>query len=102
DDGDVGLGGGAHADLHYRNLRICNIGSPMPPGPSTRLPAAERREQLLDVTKGIVTERGFAAVSIEAVARGAGITRPIIYGHFTDLQGLLEALLRRESARALR
>jgi len=74
----------------------------MPPGPSTRLPAAERREQLLDVTKGIVTERGFAAVSIEAVARGAGITRPIIYGHFTDLQGLLEALLRRESERALR
>ncbi len=74
----------------------------MPASPSTRLPAAERREQLLDVTKAIVTERGFAAVSIEAVARGAGITRPVIYGHFTDLQGLLEALLRRESARALR
>ena len=74
----------------------------MPPAPSTRLPAAERREQLLDVTKGIVTERGFAAVSIEAVARGAGITRPVIYGHFADLQGLLEALLRRESERALR
>jgi AcrR family transcriptional regulator len=74
----------------------------MPPGRSTRLPAAERREQLLDVTKGIVTERGFAAVSIEAVARGAGITRPVIYGHFRDLQGLLEALLRRESERALR
>jgi len=70
--------------------------------PSTRLPAAERREQLLDVTKAIVTERGFAAVSIEAVARGAGITRPVIYGHFGDLQGLLEALLRRESERALR
>ena len=74
----------------------------MPAVPSTRLPAAERREQLLDVTKAIVTERGFAAVSIEAVARGAGITRPVIYGHFGDLQGLLEALLRRESARALR
>ncbi len=74
----------------------------MPASPSTRLPAAKRREQLLDVTKAIVTERGFAAVSIEAVARGAGITRPVIYGHFTDLQGLLEALLRRESARALR
>lgn len=74
----------------------------MPVPASARLPAAERREQLLDVTKAIVTERGFAAVSIEAVARGAGITRPVIYGHFTDLQGLLEALLRRESERALR
>ena len=72
----------------------------MPPTTS-RLPAAERREQLLDVTKRIVTERGFHAVSIEAVAREAGITRPIVYGHFGDLTGLLEALVERESMRAL-
>lgn len=63
--------------------------------------AAERREQLLDVTKAIVAERGFHAISIEAVAREAGITRPIVYGHFTDLPGLLEALVEREGARAL-
>jgi AcrR family transcriptional regulator len=66
-----------------------------------RLSAEERREQLLDVTKRIVIEEGFHAVSIEAVAREAGITRPIVYGHFTDLPGLLEALVDRESARAL-
>src|SRR5207247_1133474 len=35
------------------------------------------------------------------VARRAGITRPIVYGHFNDLGGLLRALLERESARAL-
>jgi len=63
--------------------------------------AVERREQLLDATKRIVAERGFHAVSIEAVAREAGITRPIVYGHFHDLQGLLEALVEREAARAL-
>jgi AcrR family transcriptional regulator len=63
--------------------------------------AAERREQLLDVTKAIVDEQGFHAVSIEAVARAAGITRPIVYGHFDDLQGLLEALVAREGTRAL-
>src|SRR3954452_15624319 len=63
--------------------------------------AAERREQLLDVTKALVDEQGFHAVSIEAVARRAGITRPIVYGHFGDLPGLLEALIERESARAL-
>src|SRR5436309_2238732 len=67
----------------------------------TRMTASERREQLLDVTKAIVAERGFHAVSIEAVAREAGITRPIVYGHFTDLQGLLEALVEREGERAL-
>ena len=63
--------------------------------------SAERREQLLDVTKAIVAERGFHAVSIEAVAREAGITRPVVYGHFQDLQTLLEALVEREGERAL-
>jgi AcrR family transcriptional regulator len=67
----------------------------------TRLRAPERREQLLDVTKAMVARRGFHAVSIEAVAREAGISRPIVYGHFDDLRGLLEALVLRESARAL-
>jgi AcrR family transcriptional regulator len=67
----------------------------------SRLSALERREQLLDVTKAIVAARGFHSVSIEAVARDAGISRPIVYGHFDDLRGLLEALVVRESARAL-
>ena len=68
---------------------------------ATRMHAGERREQLLDATKAIVGERGFHAVSIEAVAREAGITRPIVYGHFHDLNGLLEALVQRETTRAL-
>ena len=72
-----------------------------PLAPSTRMSRDARREQLLDVTKAIAVERGFHAVSIEAVAREAGITRPIVYGHFGDLGGLLEALVARESARAL-
>jgi len=63
--------------------------------------ADERREQLLDVTKQIVGEHGFHAVSIEAVARRAQISRPIVYGHFDDLPGLLEAMVEREGARAL-
>ena len=66
-----------------------------------RMSAKQRREQLLDVTKGIVDKRGFHAVSIEAVARAAGISRPIVYGHFGDLAGLLEALIEREAERAI-
>jgi len=66
-----------------------------------RLSAEQRREQLLDVTKAIVDERGFHAVSIEAVAREAGITRPVVYGHFADLHALLVALVEREGERAL-
>src|SRR5918996_1113615 len=67
---------------------------------SVRMPADARREQLLDATKAIVGRSGFHAVSIEAVAREAGITRPVVYGHFGDLTGLLEALVEREAARA--
>ena len=62
---------------------------------------ADRREQLLDATKAIVDRAGFHAVSIEAVAREAGITRPIVYSHFHDLPGLLEALVEREGDRAV-
>jgi AcrR family transcriptional regulator len=68
---------------------------------TARMTGPQRREQLLDVTKAIVVADGFHAVSIEAVARAAGITRPIVYGHFADLGGLLEALVERESRRAL-
>ena len=68
---------------------------------AARMSARERRRQLLDVTRAIVAERGFHEVSIEAVAREAGITRPVVYGHFTDLPGLLEALVDQESERAL-
>jgi AcrR family transcriptional regulator len=68
---------------------------------STRMTAPARREQLLDVTTEIVAEQGFQAVSIQSVARTAGISRPIVYEHFGDLAGLLEALVEREMSRAL-
>lgn len=72
-----------------------------PASPRIRLSGPERREQILDATKAIVGERGFHGVSIDAVAREAGITRPVVYSHFDDLPGLLRALIDREAARAL-
>ncbi len=73
-----------------------------PPLPSSpRMSGRERREQLLDVTAEIVCEHGLQATSIQAVARRAGISRPIVYEHFGDLPGLLKALIGREMAQAL-
>jgi AcrR family transcriptional regulator len=63
--------------------------------------APERREQLLDVTTALALGRGFHDVSIEAVAREAGITRALVYQHFGDLPSLLEAVVGREMSRAL-
>ena len=62
---------------------------------------AERREQLLDVTKRLVGEQGFHDLSIEAIAKRAGITRPVVYAHFETLDALLAAMLEREALRAL-
>jgi AcrR family transcriptional regulator len=62
--------------------------------------AGERREQILDATKQLARERGFHRLTIDAVARAAGITRPVVYGHFGDLAGLLNALVDREGERA--
>jgi AcrR family transcriptional regulator len=63
--------------------------------------ATARREQLLRVTIKIVAEEGFQGVSIQSVAQKAGITRPIVYEHFGDLDGLLEAALATELDRAM-
>jgi AcrR family transcriptional regulator len=66
-----------------------------------RMSAPERREQLLDVAAQLAVERAFHGVSVEAVAQRAGITRAVVYQHFADLQSLLEAVIKRETSRAL-
>src|SRR5947209_7927279 len=56
-----------------------------------RLPPQERREQLLDAALRIIGRDGYAGVSIDAIAREAGVTRPVVYGVFDGLQALLDA-----------
>ncbi|TML06728.1 MAG: TetR/AcrR family transcriptional regulator [Actinobacteria bacterium] len=68
---------------------------------SPRMRAAERREQLLDVTLDLVVDRGFHVLTIEAVAQAAGVTRPIVYKQFADMPGLVKALIDREEDRAI-
>jgi AcrR family transcriptional regulator len=70
-------------------------------GRAVRMTASARREQLLEVATAMVGERGFHDVSIEAIARAAGITRATVYQHFPDLHSLLEAVIGRETSRAL-
>lgn len=68
---------------------------------AARLPPAERREQLLTAAQAVALERGFHAVTIDGVARAAGVTRPVVYGAFEDRTALLTALLDRGEQRAL-
>ena len=58
-----------------------------------RLPAAVRRRQLLDVAIEAFARRGFHATSMVDVADAAGVTKPVLYQHFTSKRALyLEAL----------
>jgi AcrR family transcriptional regulator len=61
----------------------------------------QRREQLIDAALEVILERGYGGVSIEAIAREAGITRPVVYDHFTNLNRLLHAVIEREERIAL-
>lgn len=66
-----------------------------------RLAAAQRREQLLDAALEVILELGYSGISIEAVARVAGVTRPVVYDHFENLGQLLQTLIEREERYAL-
>ena len=67
--------------------------------PTGRMPQAQRREQLLDATLALVAREGFDALSVEAVARAAGVNRVVVYRCFASLPLLVAALLRREQRR---
>jgi len=66
---------------------------------ATTLPAGtDRREALLDVATKIVAAGDLDALSMEAVAVEAGVSRPLVYKHFANKGELLAAVYRREAA----
>jgi AcrR family transcriptional regulator len=57
----------------------------------------DRRDVLLDVAAAIVTRSGTDAVTMDAVAESAGVSRPLVYKHFANRAALLEELYAREA-----
>ncbi|MFM8868119.1 MAG: TetR/AcrR family transcriptional regulator [Ilumatobacteraceae bacterium] len=55
---------------------------------SLRLPAPERKDQILDVALRVFAERGFHETSMNDVAEAAGITKPVVYQHFASKSAL--------------
>jgi AcrR family transcriptional regulator len=68
---------------------------------SSRLPAAERREQLLEVALHVFAARGFHQTSMNDVADAAGVTKPVLYQHFTSKRALYLELLELVSTRLM-
>ena len=58
--------------------------------------AVERREQLLEVARGLFAERGFEGSAIEEVANRAAVSKPIVYEHFGGKEGLYAVVVDRE------
>jgi AcrR family transcriptional regulator len=42
----------------------------------------------LDVSSGLFADRGFAGVTMQDIAEGTGVTKPVVYQHFTSKRSL--------------
>jgi AcrR family transcriptional regulator len=63
-----------------------------------RVPGSDRRNRLLDVAADLVSAGDIEAVTMDAVAERAGVSRPLVYKHFANRTELLAALYQRESS----
>ena len=64
-----------------------NFESPM------RLPAHERRKQLIATAIQVFARNGYHDTSMNAVAEAAGVTTPVLYQHFASQRDLYRDLL---------
>jgi len=65
------------------------------------MPADQRREQVLNVALNIAVGQGLREVTMEAIARESGVTKPVVYAMFANADAVLAALVEREQGRAL-
>ena len=61
--------------------------------PQETTPVAPRVAHLLDIARAAFETEGFDRVSIDAIARQAGVSKETIYRHFPDKQALFRASL---------
>src|SRR3954447_8591280 len=62
-----------------------------------RLSGPQRRERILDAAAEAFAAHGYRAASVQDIARAAGVTKPVLYDHFTSKRALFTSLM--ESAR---
>src|SRR5690606_21011254 len=60
-----------------------------------RLPAHERRDQILDAALHEFSERGFGAARMDDIAARAGLSKGGLYAHFESKNAVFQALMQR-------
>lgn len=63
-----------------------------------RIPAAERRAEVLRAAATLFAQHGYAGTRLDDVAAAAGVTKPIVYRHFESKKALYLALLAKHEA----
>ncbi len=71
-------------------------GAGKPRKATRRMTAAERREQLIEIARGLFAHRGFDGTSIEEIAARAEVSKPVVYEHFGGKEGLYAVVVDRE------
>lgn len=61
-----------------------------------RLPASERRAQLIGVARKVFAKHGYEATSVEEIAKRAKVSKPIVYEHFGGKEGIYAVIVDRE------
>src|SRR6266702_3694585 len=61
----------------------------------------QRRQQLLDVARALLAEKGFEATSVEEIAHRAAVSKPVVYAHFGGKEGIYAVVVDREMRRVL-
>jgi AcrR family transcriptional regulator len=64
----------------------------------SRLKPEQRRDQMLDAANELFAERGYEEVSVEDIARAAGVTRGLVHHYFGGRTQVYVALLQRLEA----
>lgn len=60
----------------------------------SRLPAAQRKAQLLEASARVFASRGYSGTTTAELAKEAGVSEPIIYRHFASKKELFIALVK--------
>lgn len=68
--------------------------------PARRLPAEDRRKQLIDIAMQLFARDGFSGTTTREIARAAGVNEAIIFRFFPHKDDLYAAILERKSSEA--
>jgi TetR/AcrR family transcriptional regulator len=59
----------------------------------SRMPAADRQRQLLEVAMNVFSRRGFKGATTKEIAAAAGVAEAVIFQHFPSKEALYSAVL---------